>query len=107
MNRRDFLKVGGLTTLLLSLPIYKLTEYYLAPLEIEFKGRFFRGTRDGEIHVSTDQKKTWKKQAGFGSQYSVNNLFTDRSGRLNAEMKFADMNFNLVLADDGSVWRVM
>ena len=75
-------------------------------MEIEFQGRYFRGTDDGEIHVSNNDKQSWTKQSGFGSQFSVHKLFTDIYGQLNAEMEFQGFYFNLVLAEDGSVWRV-
>jgi hypothetical protein len=107
MHRRDFLKISGVTTLLLSFPAWKLAEYILLPVEAEFKGRFFRGTHDGDIYVSSDQKQTWEKQAGFSSQYSIRKMFTDDNGQLNAEMEFQNMHFNLVLSEDQTVWRVV
>ncbi len=106
MNRRDFLKVSGTAALLLSFPIWKFTEYFILPVEAEFNGRVFRGTRDGEIHISEDQKQTWKKQVGFGPQYSVTRMFTDINGRLTIQMEFQNRHFDLTLSEDGTAWLV-
>lgn len=107
MNRRDFLKVGGVTALLLSVPVWKLTEHFFVFPVAEFKGRFFRGTPNGEIHISADQKQTWQKQAGFGPELAIRELFLQGNGRLTAKVEYRGWSFNLSLSEDEKDWLVV
>lgn len=107
MNRRDFLKFGGVTVLLLSFPAWKLAEHLFASPVAEFKGRFFRGTPNGEIHISNDQKQTWQKQVGFGPDLAIRDLFIQGDGRLTAKVEYQKWDFTLSLSDDEKDWLVI
>ncbi|MBI5295743.1 MAG: twin-arginine translocation signal domain-containing protein [Chloroflexi bacterium] len=106
MNRRDFLKFGGLTSAVLAFPAWKLGEFALAAAQIEYGGRVYRGTQDGEVHVSDDQGQTFSKQVRFGPQYSISKMFTGFDGRLYAQLEYQDRSFFLSLAEDGNSWRL-
>ncbi|MFZ5877983.1 MAG: twin-arginine translocation signal domain-containing protein [Chloroflexota bacterium] len=106
MNRRDFLKLGGLASAALVVPALKLGALVLTAAQAEYRGRVYRGTVDGEIHVSEDQGQTFRRQFGFGPRYSISKLFTGFDGRLYAQMEYQDRSFFLSLAEDGSHWRL-
>lgn len=106
MNRRDFLKIGGLTSAALAFPAWKLGELALANAQMEFRGRVYRGTTDGEVHVSDDQGQTFHKQVSFGLQYSISKLFTGFDGRLYAQFEYQDRSFFLSQSEDGNSWRL-
>lgn len=106
MNRRDFLKIGGLTSLALAFPTWKAAGFVLASAEAEYRGRSYRGMPDGDIHVSDDQGQSWRRQLGFGEQYSINKMFTGFDGRLYAQVDYQDRSFFLSLSEDGNFWRL-
>lgn len=106
MNRRDFMKLGGITTLLLLFPVWKLAEFAFDFPEAEFNGKVYRGTPDGDIQVSFDQKKSWQKQVGFGSDLAIRQLFIRNDGRLVANIKYRDFSFELSLSENEKDWLV-
>ena len=106
MNRRDFLKIGGLTSAVLAFPAWKLGEFALANAQAEYRGRLYRGTADGDIHVSDDQGQTFHKQMRIGPQYSVSKMFTGFDGRLIAQLEYQGRGFFLSLSEDGNSWRL-
>lgn len=107
MNRRDFLKVSGVMAILLSAPAWKLAENFLAYPVAEFKGRFFRGTPQGEIQVSLDQKQTWQKQVGFGPNLAIKDLFIQGDGQLTAKVDYQRWDFTLSLSENEKDWLVI
>jgi hypothetical protein len=106
MNRRDFLKLGGLASLALAFPTWKLGEFVFASAQAQYRDRVYRGTSDGEIHVSEDMGQSWRKQLGFGQQYSISKMYTGFDGRLCAQLEYQGQDFQLSLAGDGSSWRL-
>jgi hypothetical protein len=106
MNRRDFLKLGGLASAALVVPAWKLGAVALAAAQTEYRGRVYRGTVDGDIHVSEDQGQTFRRQFGFGPHYSISTLFAGFDGRLYAQVEYQDRSFFLSLAEDGNSWRL-
>ncbi len=105
MYRRDFLKIAAVSSLALAFPVWKLAELALAPVEVEYNGRIYRGLRDGDIHISEDQGQSWRKQTGFGGECPIAKLFSS-DGRLYAQLKYQGHSFDLVLSGDGSRWMV-
>lgn len=106
MNRRDFLKLGGLASAALVVPAWKLGALALAVAQAEYRGRVYRGTMDGDIQVSEDRGQTFRRQFGFGPQYSISKLFTGFDGRLYVQVEYQDRDFFLFMAEDGSHWRL-
>jgi hypothetical protein len=105
MNRRDFLKLGGLFSTALFVQFNLLGRVAVQPVEVEWNRNQYRGTLDGRIMISTNAGKTWQLHTNFGSDFSVRSLRTDISGQLNAELEFAGYPFNLFLAQNGNLWR--
>lgn len=106
MNRRDFLKLGGLVSILLILPAEKIVEAAAPATEAEMNGKIYRGAPNGEIYVSEDQRQTWRKHTNFGLQYSVSQISSGPDGRLYAKMKFQRRTFYLSLSAHENFWRV-
>ena len=107
MNRRDFLKVGGVTLTALSIPVWKLVKHVLDFPEAEFNGMVYRGTPDGEIFTSMDERQTWQKQTAFGADKPIRALSTGADGRLKATLKFQHWDFDLTLSENGKDWLVV
>lgn len=106
MHRRDFLKIAAISSLALAFPVWKLAELALAPVEVEYNGRIYRGLRDGDIHISEDQGQSWRKQTGFGAECPIAKFFTSADGRLFAQLKYQGHSFELFLSEDGGRWMV-
>jgi uncharacterized protein (DUF1501 family) len=109
MNRRDFLKIGGLvsTALLFQIsPAVKAASAGL-PAEAMMQGLIYRGTKDGNIYVSRDSGKTWQLQTSFGKQYAVRSFYVDLRNNLVAVMDYLGHTFRLVLSKKDAMWRTM
>jgi hypothetical protein len=105
MNRRDFLKLGGIATLVLALPVWKLAEHVLTFPMVEFNGIFFRGTPTGEIQISKDQKQTWQKQVYFGQDFAIQN-FSIQPDELTAKVDYQGWDFYLTFSEETNNWLV-
>ena len=106
MNRRDVLKLGGISSLLLAFPTWKLAEFTLATDEAEFNGRVYRGAQDGTIQVSADKRQTWNKHADFGARYPISKMFIGMDRCLYAQVDYQGRDFFLLLSADEKSWRV-
>jgi hypothetical protein len=105
MNRRDFLKVSSLFSAALFIQVGPLSsKARTQPIELEYKGMLFRGTRDGEIHVSYDSGQTWQLHTRLGTECSITSIFMDWSQRVHTQIAFADRSFDLVLAKGNRYW---
>ena len=108
MHRREFLKLSGAalgSTLLLTGLFHKVSAL---PVEAQSAGKHYRGYRnDGDILVSQDAGKTWQVHTRLGSEYSIQDLFTDASGQMYARVGFMQYHFQLFLSKDGDKWKTM
>jgi hypothetical protein len=102
ITRRDFLKIGAVSSLFLALPVNRLLK--AVAVEAEFNGRIYRGAPNGEIHVSEDQRNTWNKHIRLAPESVVSNFFPDVSGSLLAEVDYQGHPFYLTLSPDGNKW---
>ncbi len=108
MNRREFLKIGSLSTAVLlvhfkSIPLKILNR----PVLIQHQGAIYRGTPEGEILVSHDLGRTWQMHLRMGKGYSVSALFKDAWQHLHAKVAFAGRDFDLTLAPGNKHWLSM
>jgi len=105
MNRRDFLKLGGLfsTALFVQFNLLGITAIQL--VEVESNGIRYRGTSDGKILISPNEGRTWQLHTNFGSEFAVQSLMTDMWGQVNVQLEFASYSFDLVLAQNGNIWK--
>ena len=80
MNRRDFLKIGALLSTAVLVQVSPLGIRFNPPVEVETENKIYRGSSDGKIFVSKDQRKTWQQHINFGPQFSVQELGKKSSG---------------------------
>lgn len=104
MDRREFLKLGGVLSAVLFLQTNPVGKMVALPSFVEVNGKMYRGTPDGKIYSSTDHGRRWNLMVNFGSDYSVTHLSTNRSGQLYAGLQYAGREFNINLLDDGKTW---
>lgn len=105
MNRREFLKLGGLASALLSFSFpFSLMSFLNFPVETSAFGKIFRGYRNGDIYVSEDQGITWQMQYRLGSSYSIMRMFTGSNGKLYLQTAYHSGSFHLTLSPNGRAW---
>lgn len=107
MNRRDFIFTGGVFTAAMLIQVSSLARFVPKFPEVEVRGRFYRGTPDGKVLISTDAGKNWMEHTNFGSQYVVRKLGKDLNELVQARLGFEGLSFGLVLDDDGKKWRTV
>lgn len=105
LTRRSFLKLGAISSALLFLPVRHFLR--AAAVEEEYKGIIYRGTSDGEIYVSEDQRSTWNRHINLGPQFQVSKIFSNTNDNLHARVDFQGHDFDLVLSADGKKWLVV
>ncbi len=105
MNRRDFLKFSSLLPAVFFVQFHPLVKMISSPVEVEAQGKIYRGTNDGYILVSCDAGRTWKQHIQLGTEYSIQELFLDRSSQVRAQVGFAGRSFDLVLSKNGRFWQ--
>jgi hypothetical protein len=104
MNRREFLKVGGtLSTALIffSSPFKGFVPK--ATLSVA-GGKSYRGTANGEVHVSEDAGRTWRLHTRFGREYTILDVFPGRNGQIYLIAGYKGRSFHLSLALDEKFW---
>ena len=108
MQRREFLKLSGAalgSTLLLTGLYHQVSAL---PVEAQSRGKFYRGYRsNGDILVSHDAGESWQLHTRLGSEYSIQDLFTDSSGQMYARVGFMQYHFQLFLSKEGDKWKTM
>ena len=104
MNRRDFLKLGGLASLSLFLSFKPLEKLSSLPVEMAAQGKVYRSTSDGKIFISADGGKTWRLHTNLGSMYSIQRFFTDSSNQVKAQVGYENHSFQLTLHKNGKLW---
>jgi hypothetical protein len=109
MNRRDFLKVSGLSSAAMFIQIGPLISEAknLKSDWLKADDVLFRGTYNGEIHTSHNAGQSWQLHTRLGTEYAVTDLFLDWSQHIHAQVVFAGRSFDLVLAEDKKLWRTV
>jgi len=105
MNRREFLKLGGVLSAMLVLPLGPLGKGSDSLATVELKGTAYRGTQDGKVYVSADAGQTWKLHTDFGHAFTVFSLTPVPRNRIYARLGFAGKSFGLVLSLNEHIWR--
>lgn len=103
MDRREFVKLGGMAALLWMFPSSKSA--FALPAN-GYNGKHYRGARDGEIQVSHDGKRTWQKHASFGADYSIGEISARDDGRPAAKVGYRSRTFVLSLSEDETNWLI-
>ena len=105
MNRREFLKIGSLSTAALLIQFKHIPIKFLnRPALIEHQRKIYRATPAGEIQVSHDLGKTWQLHLHLGKEYSVTAFFKDVWQHLHARVSFSGREFDLTLAPGSKYW---
>ena len=107
MDRRDFLKLGGLFSAALFAQFNPLGSFTIQPVEVQSHGKLYRGTIDGKILLSTNAGKTWQIHTNFGTGCTITHLFLDRLENVRARLKFTGYPFELALTQDGKAWKTV
>ena len=105
MNRRDFLKISALLSAALIVQISPLGIKINHPVEVEAENKIYRGTLDGKIYVSEDERKTWLLHANFGSQFSILHLGKNLWGQVQAKLGFGEHDIHLTLSENNVQWK--
>lgn len=104
MNRRDFLKLGGLFSASAFVSAGPLKKLPKLPTEAVVNGKIYRRSGDSSIQVSKDQGRTWQLHMNFGPENSILEIYTGLDGRLYAQIGFREYSFQLVLAKNETAW---
>ena len=104
MDRRDFLKITGLASSSLFLVSSPFNAFLKFPVQTVVQGKIYRGTSEGEVHVSEDSGKTWKLHTRFGPDCPILDMYVDRSGQVSLQAGYKFHSFHLVLSKNGKDW---
>lgn len=108
MNRRDFLKIGGLLSAALLLQLSPVGKMASQPIQAQAGGKLYRATSDGRILISSDAGKSWQLHTNFGPIVDILDLTVDLQGELFAQLGFKGHRFELALAQNGTnTWRTV
>jgi hypothetical protein len=107
MYRRDFLKLSGLATVALLFQGNRLGRIASQFKQVESHGRFYRGTHNGKIHMSSDKGKSWQLHTNFGPEFSIPDLSTDLQGQVHVQLEFENHTFDLALMKNGVSWKTL
>jgi hypothetical protein len=107
ITRRDFLKLSGLLSAAMFVTSAPWLDFKSKPVEVEFKGRLYRGTTDGKIYVSEDHGQTWSLHSQFGTHLSISDLYADFRHRLVAVLECQGHDFKLTLLQDARTWKTI
>ena len=80
MNRREFLVFSGFTGFVLMTHLSGGGRLLQIPVEVEYQGKLFRGTRNGKIYSSNDGGKFWTLHSDLGNQCAIEKLYTGSDG---------------------------
>ncbi len=107
MNRREAIRWVGLASLAVILDFNPSGNIVRFPAAVESQGILYRGTPDGDIHVSRDGGQTWKLHNRFGPQVAIIGMSKDWSGRVIAHMDYQGWTMQLVLAKNSRFWTTL
>jgi len=105
MNRRDFLKLGGLASAALLVQFNPLGKMASLPVEVGAGGRLYRGANDGRVYISENAGRTWQMHTDFGPEFSILDMTADVRENVHAQLGFGGHSFQLILSPNGRVWR--
>jgi hypothetical protein len=105
MNRRDFLKLGGVVSAMLVVPLGSIVREIDSLATVELNGTTYRGTPDGKVYTSADGGRTWSLLTNFGSGITVFSLIAAPRNRIYARLGFASKSFGLVYSLKDGNWR--
>lgn len=105
MNRRDFLKIGAILSAVLVVQISPLGLRLNPPVEVEAENGIYRGTSDGKIYVSRDERKAWQLHTNFGPAFSILNLDKNSEGQVQARLGLDRHDIHLTLSTDNIRWK--
>jgi hypothetical protein len=104
MNRREFLKLGGVVPAYFFLSASGLFSLPQFEPQIKALGKTFKGTLDGKIYTSADSGKTWQLQYKLGSSNAIIKFTTSVDNKLYLQAMNHTHAFSLVLSPNGKSW---
>ena len=105
MNRRDFLKIGAFISAAVIVQTSPLAIMFDQPAEVQAGNKIYRGTSDGKIYISQDERQTWQLLTKFGSMFSVLSLRKDLLGQIYVKLGFGEHDMSLILSESTSQWK--
>ena len=107
MNRRDFLKLGGVISAAALVGFVPLGSLASIPVEAWSDDKLYRGTSDGKVYVSSNAGKSWQLHTNFGSEFSISALTPHHTGPLHAQLEYQGHSFELALALNKKNWKTV
>jgi hypothetical protein len=103
MNRREFLKLSALFSTSFFLPA-SITGIFKLPVETTYRGKIYRGTADGKVFISEDDRKSWRLHYNLGAQYSITDISAGLDGQIYLKVGYQYRSFQLKLAQNEKFW---
>ncbi len=104
MNRREFIKLGGVTAVALFSGFGGVDMLAQLPVEMAVQGKVFRGTHDGKIYISEDGSKTWKLHTNLGKDCSIKRFTVGANKQVHVQVGYQKYTFQLTLSRNGKFW---
>ncbi len=104
MNRRDFIKLGGIASLALFSGAGGFELLSALPVEMAVQGKIFRGTHDGKIYVSEDGSQTWQLHTNLGNDCSIRRFSVGANNQVHVQVSYQKYTFQLALSKNGKFW---
>ncbi len=104
MNRREFIKLGGVGFLTLLSGMGGMEMVTHLPVEVAAQGKVFRGTHDGKIYVSENGGNNWRLHTNLGRDYAVTRFSVGANNQVQAQVSYQKYTFHLVLSRNGKFW---
>ena len=104
MNRREFLKLGGIVPAYFFLSASGLSSLPQFEPQIKALGKTFKGTLDGKVYTSVNSGKTWQLQNKLGSSNAILKFTIGADHRLYLQAMNHTHTFSLVLSSNGKSW---
>jgi hypothetical protein len=105
MNRRDFLKLGAIFSAAILVQTSPLATVFAQSVEVQAGNKIYRGTGDGKIFVSQDERQTWQLHTNFGALFSVLSLQKNFAGQVQVKLGFGEHDVNLTLSENNVEWK--
>jgi len=105
MNRREFLKLGGVVSTVMLVGSQLAGSLADRFVEAQVGDLVYRGTNDGRVYLSENAGETWQIHTNFGDEFSIVEMAADPHQNLQAELGFAGYSFQLTLDPNSKIWR--